>query len=75
MNRIRLSTTVDAALLTSARGVRHGLNDAALIEPARRAAFAAVATDKERASDPIRRRLWAEWSRRYKQKDDNLKAG
>ncbi|OIN79809.1 DUF2191 domain-containing protein [Mycobacterium malmoense] len=34
MNRIRLSTTVDAELLSSARGVRAGMNDAALIDEA-----------------------------------------
>jgi hypothetical protein len=34
MNRIRLSTTVDARLLTSARDVRAGLTDAALIDEA-----------------------------------------
>ena len=34
MNRIRLSTTVDADLLGSARSVRSGLTDAALIDEA-----------------------------------------
>lgn len=34
MNRIRLSTTVDAALLSSARDVRTGITDAALIDEA-----------------------------------------
>ena len=34
MNRIRLSTTVDAELLSSARGVRAGRTDAALIDEA-----------------------------------------
>jgi hypothetical protein len=34
MNRIRLSTTVDAGLLTSARDVRAGITDAALIDEA-----------------------------------------
>jgi antitoxin MazE5 len=34
MNRIRLSTTVDAELLSSARGVRAGMTDAALIDEA-----------------------------------------
>jgi hypothetical protein len=34
MNRIRLSTTVDAGLLTSARGVWSGITDAALIDEA-----------------------------------------
>lgn len=34
MNRIRPSTTVDAKLLSSARGVRAGLTDAALIDEA-----------------------------------------
>ncbi len=34
MNRIRLSTTVDANLLGSARQVRSGLTDAALIDEA-----------------------------------------
>ena len=34
MNRIRLSTTVDARLLSSARGVRAGVTDATLIDEA-----------------------------------------
>ena len=34
MNRIRLSTTVDAGLLSSARDVRAGMTDAALIDEA-----------------------------------------
>ena len=34
MNRIRLSTTVDAKLLGSARSVRAGLTDAALVDEA-----------------------------------------
>ena len=34
MNRIRLSTTVDAELLTTARRVRSGTTDAALIDEA-----------------------------------------
>ncbi len=34
MNRIRLSTTVDANLLNSARGLRAGITDAALIDEA-----------------------------------------
>ena len=34
MNRIRLSTTVDAELLSAARGVRAGITDAALIDEA-----------------------------------------
>jgi hypothetical protein len=34
MNRIRLSTTVDAELLSSARHVRAGITDAALIDEA-----------------------------------------
>jgi hypothetical protein len=34
MNRIRLSTTVDAQLLGSARSVRSGITDAALIDEA-----------------------------------------
>jgi hypothetical protein len=34
MNRIRLSTTVDAKLLSSARDVRAGITDAALIDEA-----------------------------------------
>jgi antitoxin MazE5 len=34
MNRIRLSTTVDAELLTNARSVRSGITDAALIDEA-----------------------------------------
>jgi hypothetical protein len=40
MNRIRLSTTVDAELLTSARSVRSGITDAALIDEALRALLA-----------------------------------
>lgn len=34
MNRVRLSTTVDAELLSSARGVRADITDAALIDEA-----------------------------------------
>ena len=34
MNRIRLSTTVDAYLLSSARTLRSGLTDAALVDEA-----------------------------------------
>jgi hypothetical protein len=34
MNRIRLSTTVDAGLLSNARDVRSGITDAALIDEA-----------------------------------------
>lgn len=34
MNRIRLSTTVDARLLGTARSVRSGITDAALIDEA-----------------------------------------
>ena len=34
MNRIRLSTTVDADLLAGARSVRSGITDAALIDEA-----------------------------------------
>ena len=40
MNRIRLSTTVDAGLLSSARDVRAGITDAALIDEALRALLA-----------------------------------
>ena len=40
MNRIRLSTTVDAELLSSARGARTGITDAALIDEALRALLA-----------------------------------
>ncbi len=34
MNRIRLSTTVDAGLLDNARSLRSGITDAALIDEA-----------------------------------------
>lgn len=34
MNRIRLSTTVDGELLSSARRVRSGMTDAALVDEA-----------------------------------------
>lgn len=34
MSRIRLSTTVDAELLSSARSVRAGITDAALVDEA-----------------------------------------
>lgn len=40
MTRIRLSTTVDADLLSGARGVRSGINDATLIDEALRALLA-----------------------------------
>jgi hypothetical protein len=34
MNRIRLSTTVDAELLATARGIRSGITNAALVDEA-----------------------------------------
>ncbi|HYO85833.1 MAG TPA: antitoxin MazE5 [Dermatophilaceae bacterium] len=34
MNRTRLSTTVDTSLLSSARGLRVGVSDAALVDEA-----------------------------------------
>jgi hypothetical protein len=40
MNRIRLSTTVDATLLSNARRARSGLTDAALVDEALRALLA-----------------------------------
>jgi hypothetical protein len=40
MNRIRLSTTVDAGLLNSARDLQTGVTDAALIDEALRALLA-----------------------------------
>jgi hypothetical protein len=40
MNRIRLSTTVDARLLGDARGLRLGITDAALIDEALEALLA-----------------------------------
>jgi hypothetical protein len=40
MNRIRLSTTVDANLLGSARRMRSGITDAALIDEALQALLA-----------------------------------
>lgn len=40
MNRIRLSTTVDARLLGNARGLRLGITDAALIDEALEALLA-----------------------------------
>ncbi|RAV14653.1 hypothetical protein DQP55_08830 [Mycolicibacterium sp. GF69] len=40
MNRIRLSTTVDAGLLNTARDVRAGITDAALIDEALNALLA-----------------------------------
>lgn len=40
MNRIRVSTTVDAELLGSARGLRSGITDAALIDEALQALLA-----------------------------------
>lgn len=44
MNRIRLSTTVDAELLGSARNVRSGITDAALIDEALAALLARYRT-------------------------------
>ena len=41
MNRTRLSTTVDTKLLQTARGLRAGSNDAALIDEALAALLAA----------------------------------
>ena len=46
MNRIRLSTTVDAELLGSARSLRAGSTDAALVDEALRALLA-----KQRAAE------------------------
>jgi hypothetical protein len=40
MSRTRLSTTVDAGLLTSARSLRSGITDAALIDEALEALLA-----------------------------------
>jgi hypothetical protein len=40
MSRARLSTTVDASLLESARGARPGVTDAAMIDEALRALLA-----------------------------------
>jgi hypothetical protein len=40
MNRTRLSTTVDGKLLASARSLRSGVSDAALIDEALRALLA-----------------------------------
>jgi hypothetical protein len=40
MNRIRLSTTVDAQLLGNARNIRSGITDAALIDEALEALLA-----------------------------------
>ncbi len=40
MNRIRLSTTVDAGLLNAARDLQTGITDAALIDEALRALLA-----------------------------------
>jgi hypothetical protein len=40
MNRVRLSTTVDASLLSGARKARSGLTDAALVDEALRALLA-----------------------------------
>lgn len=40
MNRIRLSTTVDAQLLGNARNIRSGITDAALIDEALQALLA-----------------------------------
>lgn len=40
MNRTRLSTTVDAGLLSSARDLRAGVSDAALIDEALKALLA-----------------------------------
>jgi len=40
MTRIRVSTTVDGALLAQARGVRRGVNDATLLDEALRALLA-----------------------------------
>jgi hypothetical protein len=40
MPRVRVSTTVDADLLVAARELRHGLNDAALLDEALRALHA-----------------------------------
>ncbi|MBI3871789.1 MAG: hypothetical protein HY304_01785, partial [candidate division Zixibacteria bacterium] len=54
--------------------IAHLIRDAALIEPARQAAFAAAALDSRRA-DPDRSPLWAEWERRFGHKRRLLSAG
>jgi ATP-dependent DNA helicase RecG len=55
--------------------VAHLIRDAALIEPARRAAFAVAAEGSDPGIDVGRRRLWAEWQRRYGQRERLLAAG
>ena len=52
MARVRVSTTVDGDLLTSARAARRGLNDAALLDLALQALLAA---DRAAAIDAMYR--------------------
>jgi hypothetical protein len=73
MNRIRLSTTVDAALLSSARSARSGLTDAALVDEALEALLARhrsaeidssyIAYDKHPADEPDEWGDLASWRR------------
>ena len=73
MNRIRLSTTVDARLLGSARSVRSGITDAALIDEALTALLARyrsaeldasyVAYDEHPAEEPDEWGDLATWRR------------
>jgi hypothetical protein len=70
MSRTRLSTTVDAGLLDSARSVRSGVTDAALIDEALRALLVRhrsaevdasyAAYDEHPADEPDE---WATWRR------------
>jgi hypothetical protein len=73
MNRIRLSTTVDAELLAGARSVRSGITDAALIDEALGALLARyrsaeidaayAAYDKQPADEPDEWGDLASWRR------------
>jgi len=55
--------------------IAHLIRDAALVEPARKAAFAIAAEEKSRADQPARQLLWSEWRRRYGRRERLLAAG
>ncbi|HUU46791.1 MAG TPA: ATP-dependent DNA helicase RecG [Acidobacteriota bacterium] len=55
--------------------VAHLIQDAALIEPARKAAFAAAAESPPERDDPVRRSMWREWDRRSGRQEDYFSMG
>ncbi|MEW5700799.1 MAG: ATP-dependent DNA helicase RecG [Candidatus Zixiibacteriota bacterium] len=55
--------------------IAHLVRDAALLEPARRMAFAIAAEDDAMRNRPQRRGLWAEWKRRFGPRERLLAGG